>query len=112
MASSGEMGCTYAALVLADEGLEITGEKLTAILSKANVKVEGFLPGLFAKALDGVDVKNMLANVGAGGGGGGGGGGGAAAAAAPAGDAAAPAEAKKEEPEESEEEDMDMGLFD
>eukprot|EP00038_Savillea_parva_P023730 m.42186 g.42186 ORF g.42186 m.42186 type:complete len:112 (+) comp6237_c1_seq1:193-528(+) len=111
MASSDEVGCAYAALVLADEGLEVSAEKLQAVLDAANVSVEGYWPGLFAKAVEGNNIKEMLSNIGAGGGGGGG--------AAPAagggggGDAAPAAEEKKEEAkEESEEEDMDFGLFD
>lgn len=57
-------------------------ENITKILEAAKIEgVEGYLPGLFAKAVGTTDVNALLANVGAGGGGGGGGGGGAAAAA-------------------------------
>ncbi|KAI7521864.1 hypothetical protein KC319_g4313, partial [Hortaea werneckii] len=74
--------------------------------------VEPIWSQLFAKALEGKDVKDMLTNVG---------GGGAPAvvaaapaAAAPAGDAAAPAaeKKKKEEAKEESDEDMGFGLFD
>ena len=78
------------------------------------VNVEPYWPGLFAKALESANVKELIANVGsgvgaagpaAGGAGGGGGGDGGAAAAE---------ETKEEKKEESEEEDDDMGfgLFD
>eukprot|EP00035_Acanthoeca_spectabilis_P013913 m.262484 g.262484 ORF g.262484 m.262484 type:complete len:335 (-) comp16004_c0_seq12:4410-5414(-) len=73
MASSGEVGCAYAALILGDEGLEITADKIAAVLGAANVTVEAYWPGLFAKAVEGQNIKEMLANIGAGGGGGGGG---------------------------------------
>merc|ERR1712080_41236 len=66
MASS-ELASTYAALILADEGLEITAEKLSALISAANVEVESIWLSLLAKALEGKDVKELLTNVGAGG---------------------------------------------
>ncbi len=107
-----ELACVYAALILADDDVAITGEKIQTILKAAKVNVEPYWPGLFAKALEGANVKELIANVGSGVG--------AAApagGAAPGGDAgaAAAAEEKKEEKkEESEEEDDDMGfgLFD
>lgn len=56
-------------------------EKISTILKAADVKVEPYWPGLFAKALDGVDVKALITNVGSG------------AGAAPAAGGAAPAAA-------------------
>merc|ERR1712119_94997 len=102
MTSVSEKAIVYAALILADDQIDITADKLNALLSAANVEVESYWPGLFAKALDGVDVKSLVSNVGAGGGG----------AAAPA--AAAAGEVKEEVEEEAEESDDDMGfgLFD
>ena len=41
------------------------------MLKAAKVNVEAYWPGLFAKALEGVDVKEMCSNVGSGAGGGG-----------------------------------------
>ena len=105
-----EIACVYAALILHDEGLEISAENISKILKASNVTVEAYWPTLFAKLCKGKDMGAMLTAVGSGGGGGGGGGGGAApAAAAPA--AAAPAaaggkpaaKAKEPEPEEEEE---------
>ena len=86
------------------------GDKISTILKAAKVEVEPYWPGLFAKALEGVDIKELITNIGSGAGA-------APAAGAPAAGGAAPAaeEAKKEEKkEESEEEDDDMGfgLFD
>ncbi|XP_054719349.1 60S acidic ribosomal protein P1-like [Uloborus diversus] len=110
MLSVDELACVYSALILQDDEIAITPEKMSTILKAANVDVESYWPGLFARALEGVDVKQLITNVGSG------------AAAAPAGGAAAEVaedaggkEAKKEEKqEESEEEDDDMGfgLFD
>merc|ERR1712225_36512 len=108
--ASAELASTYAALILADDGLEITSEKILAITSAAKVEVEPIWATLLAKALEGKDVKDLLSNVG---------GGGAApvGAAAPAAGGAAPAaeeEKKEEKAEEKEESDDDMGfgLFD
>lgn len=74
-------------------------------MKAANVEVEPYWPGLFAKALEGVNVKDLITNIGSGVG---------AVGAAPAAAAATPAaaEAKKEEKKESEpeESDDDMGL--
>ena len=85
------------------------GEKLQTLLKAAKVDVEPYWPGLFAKALESCNVKELITNIGSGVGSG-------PAAAAPAaagGDAPAAKkeEAKKEESEE-EDDDMGFGLFD
>ncbi|TNY23636.1 60s acidic ribosomal protein-domain-containing protein [Rhodotorula diobovata] len=103
MATS-ELASTYAALILADEGLEITADKIVAIASAANVEVEPIWASLLAKALEGKDVKELLTNVGAGGAA-------PAAGAAPGAAAGGAAEEAKEEAkeEDKEESDDDMG---
>ncbi|CAH1111041.1 unnamed protein product [Psylliodes chrysocephalus] len=111
MTSNAELACVYSALILADDDIAITGEKIQTILKAANVEIEPYWPGLFAKALEGVNIKELITNIGSGVGAAPAG---APAAAAPAAAAAAPAkeEKKKEsEPEESDD-DMGLGLFD
>ncbi|KAJ2809444.1 60S acidic ribosomal protein P1 [Coemansia guatemalensis] len=107
--SVAEKAIVYATLILADDNVDITADKLQAITKAAGVQVEPIYFNLFAKAFAGRDVNELLLNVGS------------AAAAAPAagaaaagGAAAAPAEEKKKEEAEEEESDDDMGfgLFD
>ncbi|KAG9509628.1 60S acidic ribosomal protein P1, partial [Fragariocoptes setiger] len=114
MASNDELACVYSALILQDDNSPITADKIQALLKAAQVDVEPFWPGLFAKAVENVDLKTLVSNVGSGVGSGAP----AAAAAAPGAAAAAPAEEskkkeeKKKEEEEEEDEDMGFGLFD
>merc|ERR1712039_267940 len=111
--STSELACVYSALILYDDDIDITGEKMAKIISAAKVNVEAFWPGLFAKALQGRNIGDLICNVGSAPAAGGG-----APAAAAGGDAAAaaPAEEKKEEKKEESEsgsdDDMGFGLFD
>merc|ERR1712241_787973 len=96
-----ELACVYAALILADDDVAITAEKLSTIMKAAGVDFEPYWPGLFAKALESCDLKELITNVGSG------------VGVAPAAGGAAPAaeEKKEEKKEESEEEeDDDMGF--
>lgn len=47
--ASAELASTYAALILADDGVEITSEKILAITSAAKVEVEPVWASLLAK---------------------------------------------------------------
>eukprot|EP01132_Coremiostelium_polycephalum_P004145 gene4145-5186_t len=107
-----QLACIYSALLLHDDGIEITDDKIKTLLKAANVEVAPHWPGLYARLLKKTNIKDLLLNAGS-----------SAAAAAPAATpaaaAAAPAAAaKKEEPKKKEEkkeesdEDMGMGLFD
>ncbi|KAJ5500457.1 hypothetical protein LT330_002092 [Penicillium expansum] len=107
--STAELACSYAALILADDGIEVSADKIQTLITAAKVQeVEPIWATIFARALEGKDIKDLLTNVGSAGP--------AAAGAATGGAAAAaPAEAKAEEKEEEKEEsdeDMGFGLFD
>merc|ERR1739842_134560 len=108
---SAELACTYAALILNDDDVEITGDKITAILKAANVEFEPFWPSLFAGALKDVDVRSLITNIGSGVGSGPAAGG-AAAAGGDAAAAEAPKEEAKAESSSEEDDDMGFGLFD
>ena len=113
--SNSELACVYAALILADDDVAITGEKIQTILKAAKVDVEPYWPSLFAKALEGFNTKDLLSNDGLGV---------RAAKAAPAGTpatgaaaagGAAPAAAKEEakiEDSKESDDDMEFDLFD
>jgi large subunit ribosomal protein LP1 len=108
--SVNELACAYAALILQDEGLEITNDKLSTLIEAAGLEVDSIWPTIFAKALQGKDLSALLFSVGSGPAVSGG-----AAPAASAGGAAAAKEeapAAKEEEKEESDEDMGFGLFD
>ncbi|CAN6648044.1 large ribosomal subunit protein P1A [Trichomonascus vanleenenianus] len=103
---SSEAAVSYASLILADAEIEITADKLQALTKAAGIEVEPIWANVFAKAVEGKNLKELLFSIGASAG--------PAAGAAPAaagGAAPAAAEEKAEEEEESDE-DMGMGLFD
>jgi len=113
MTDTAELACTYAALILHDDHVPITAERLNTLISAANVTIQPFWPSLFARVLEKRNIDDLILNAGGG-----------APAPAPA-PVAAKTEAKeekkeedkggkkkKEEPKEEEDEDMGLGLFD
>jgi len=62
--SNSELATGYAALILADEGLDISADKLITLTKSAGIEVEAIWAQLFAKALEGKDVKDLLLNTG------------------------------------------------
>nr|XP_042904482.1 60S acidic ribosomal protein P1 [Parasteatoda tepidariorum] len=117
MVSNDELACVYSALILQDDEIAITVTiALLLVIQLMNSICILFFPALFAKALEGVDLRQLISNVGSGVSGGGGAVGVTTGGSAGAGEAAAAAEEpkKEEKKEESEESDEDMGfgLFD
>ncbi|KAI8107066.1 hypothetical protein M9434_001712 [Picochlorum sp. BPE23] len=107
--SNSELACVYAALILHDDGVDITADNISTIVKAAGVEVESYWPVLFARLAEKKNMDDLITNVGAGGGVVVAGGAGGAGAAAGGDDGAAAAE----EPEEEEEdEDMGFSLFD
>ena len=62
--SNDELACVYASLILADDNVDIKGDKISTILKAANYEIEPYWPGLFAGALEGVKVADLLKSVG------------------------------------------------
>ncbi|XP_028752321.1 RNA-binding protein 24 isoform X3 [Neltuma alba] len=109
--STGEVACTYAVLILHDDNIPVTAEKISTLVKAANVDVESYWPSLFAKLAEKRNIEDLILNAG--------GGGAPVAVAAPAAAAAGggaapppPAEEKKEEPQEESDDDMGFSLFD
>lgn len=105
---SAEASVSYAALILADAAVEISADNLLAVTKAAGASVDKVWADIFAKALEGKDVKELLFSFAAAAPAAGAAASGAAAAAAPE---AAAEEAQEEEKEESDD-DMGFGLFD
>ncbi|XP_072350402.1 large ribosomal subunit protein P1-like [Scyliorhinus torazame] len=109
MASTSELAWIYSTLILHNDEVTVTEDKLNVLIKTAGVTIEPFWPSLFAKALANIDVNSLICNVGAGSS--------APAAAAVVSTAAHVAaeeekdEKKQEESEESDD-DMGFGLFD
>lgn len=54
------MACTYAALILHDDGQDITGDKISTLVKASGVKVESYWPKMFAKALTGQSLSSFF----------------------------------------------------
>lgn len=59
-----ELCCVYAGLLLFDDGVEITADKMNKVISASGNSVESYYPDFFAKYLKSVDLNQILQNVG------------------------------------------------
>jgi large subunit ribosomal protein LP1 len=98
--ASADLAVVYAALILEDDGIPITGDKIRKLLAAANVTVEGYWVDLFVEYFKNNDIASLLAGTALGGAGGGGGAAAPSAGGADSGPAAAePAKEEKKEEE-------------
>ena len=89
-----ELACVYAALILNDDGIDISADKLNKLLDAAGVKIESYWVDLFAEYFKTQNIEDLLKGTCLGG---------AAPAAGAAAGGEAAAEEKKEEKKEEEE---------
>merc|ERR1712183_606382 len=106
-----EMAVVYAAIILADDDLTITADKLEAIMWSVGLKVESYWYPMFERALKGIDVRTLMNSMVASGAGSGGN--------QQSGGAGGSVEEEVEEEkkvesssDESSDDDMGFGLFD
>ena len=58
--ASPELACVYAALILNDDKLDITSDKIKSILNSANVKVESYWIELFVQYFKNHDISELI----------------------------------------------------
>eukprot|EP00657_Telonema_sp_P-1_P010120 TRINITY_DN4409_c0_g1_i2.p1 TRINITY_DN4409_c0_g1~~TRINITY_DN4409_c0_g1_i2.p1 ORF type:complete len:110 (+),score=39.89 TRINITY_DN4409_c0_g1_i2:220-549(+) len=76
-----QLACTYAALILHDDGMAISADNIKTLTAAAGCEIEAYWPALFSKALENASIDDLLTSVSSGGG--------SAGPAAAAGDGAA-----------------------
>ena len=59
-----ELCCVYAGLLLFDDKVEITSEKINKVVTASGNQVDAYYPEFFAKYLSGLDLNSVLNNVG------------------------------------------------
>jgi len=59
-----ELCCVYAALLLHDDKVEITADKINKVIAASGNSVEGYYPEFFAKYFQSVNLDSMLQNIG------------------------------------------------
>ena len=61
-----ELCCVYAGLLLFDDNVEITADKLNKVIIASGNAVDAYYPEFFAKYLGSVDLNSILSSVGSG----------------------------------------------
>jgi large subunit ribosomal protein LP1 len=60
-----ELACSYAALILHDDGIAITAEKIKKIVAAAGITdLQPYWPALFERVLKGKNIDDMILNAG------------------------------------------------
>ena len=59
-----ELVLSYSALLLHDDDQEITADALNKVIKVSGNHVESYWPGLFAKALAGTNISEIISNIG------------------------------------------------
>ncbi|KAI5959820.1 RPP1B [Candida pseudojiufengensis] len=108
---SAEAALSYASIILADQEADITADSLLAITKAAGTTVDPYWAEVFAKALEGKNLKELLFSFAASAPASGAGAAASSGAAAGGATEEAAAEEVEEEKEESDD-DMGFGLFD
>ena len=57
-----EYACTFAALILFDEGADITADKIKKLVEASGNKIDAYWAPLFAKALQGRKITDLLSS--------------------------------------------------
>ncbi|KAG4396728.1 hypothetical protein GLYMA_19G259800v4 [Glycine max] len=65
--SLGETACSYAALILHEDGISVTADKISTLLETAKVQVDTYWPTLFAKLAEKKNLGDLIANAAGGG---------------------------------------------
>ena len=58
--TSPELACVYAALILNDDNVEITSEKINTILNAADVKIDSYWADIFTQYFKTHDISELL----------------------------------------------------
>lgn len=58
--ASPELSCVYAALILNDDNVEITSEKINTLLNAAGVKIESFWVDIFSEYFKTHDISELI----------------------------------------------------
>ena len=58
--ASPELACVYAALILNDDKIDITSDKIISILNSANVKIESYWIDLFVQYFKNHDISELI----------------------------------------------------
>ena len=58
--ASPELACVYAALILNDDNIQVTNEKIQSILNAAGINVESYWIDLFAEYFKSHDITELI----------------------------------------------------